>query len=524
MRRPSGTISLTISVRAASLALWRDLPPAPPQGFQQARIAADLTQLQQRVDHRDGVLAQPLAAGGQRRAHRLVHRQADGLVQVALVAVEVDSHHHLGLGRQLLRHRLLGAAEQEGADAAHQQVGAGVVAALLDGHAVTLAEILAVAQQPRHQEGELAPQLAQIVLHRRAGQAEPVPRRQRRHRAGRLAVGVLDRLRLVQHDHVPGQPFQEIDVARHHAIGGDDDVGAVDVGQLAVAVDAMQHHHPQMRGEAFRFRHPVGHEAGRHHHHAGLGQPPLMLLHRDVGQRLGGLAQPHVIGQDAGDVVGAQALHPGEAGTLVVAQLPLEARRRGHVARHLVGAQALEIAVDLRRLVAAPGDQVVDVQQGVGLGQRHLQPVAAAAPAVQHRLQHAEQPLDPFGRQGQDVAVVQHDMGAAVDDAGGRQAALLHQPGQDGQQRLALQHDEHGPDRQRDQDHAERQVHIEGYAERHAEQAGMRDRRAEIGHASPYDETAERRRNDGDAETGNERTKQKGLHHGGDFWSPPGSL
>ena len=50
-----------------------------------------------------------------------------------------------------------------------------------------------------------------------------------------------------------------------------------------------------------------------------------MLFHEQVGQHLCGLAQAHVVGQDAGQVVFAQVLQPGHAMQLVRAQLQLQA-------------------------------------------------------------------------------------------------------------------------------------------------------------------------------------------------------
>ena len=66
-------------------------------------------------------------------------------------------------------------------------------------------------------------------------------------------------------------------------------------------------------------------------------------------------------------------------------------------------------------------------------------------------------------------------------------------------------------DRERDEDDAERQVDAERDAERDTEQAGVRDRRAEVGHAPPDDEAAERRGDDAERDAGNERAHEKRL-------------
>ena len=107
-------------------------------------------------------------------AHGLVQRAADGLVEFALVRRQGDAAQDGVLRRQFGRHLGLGAAQDEGLDALHQLRAADRVVVLLDRRAEALGEAAPVAEQARHQEGELRPQLVEIVLDRRAGQAEPV--------------------------------------------------------------------------------------------------------------------------------------------------------------------------------------------------------------------------------------------------------------------------------------------------------------------------------------------------------------
>ena len=80
--------------------------------------------------------------------------------------------HHLGLGRQLCGHLLFGAAQQERPDAAGQVGHALAVTVTFDRVAVILVEALQVAQPAGHQKVEDRPQFAQVVFHRRAGQAQ----------------------------------------------------------------------------------------------------------------------------------------------------------------------------------------------------------------------------------------------------------------------------------------------------------------------------------------------------------------
>ena len=64
-------------------------------------------------------------------------------------------------------------------------------------------ELFGVAQQTRVDEIEDRPQVAQVILDRRAGQRDPRPCLQRLRRFGLPGVRILDRLRLVQNDKPP---------------------------------------------------------------------------------------------------------------------------------------------------------------------------------------------------------------------------------------------------------------------------------------------------------------------------------
>ena len=66
---------------------------------------------------------------------------------------------------------------------------------------------------PGIEELEQAPQLAEMVLDRRAAQREPVPAAQQAGRLRRLPCGVLDGLRFVEHRVVEGDVFQHRGVA-----------------------------------------------------------------------------------------------------------------------------------------------------------------------------------------------------------------------------------------------------------------------------------------------------------------------
>ena len=85
----------------------------------------------------------------------------------------------------------------------------------------------------------------------------------------------------------------------------------------AVPVLAVDDQAAQLRAEAGRFTLPVAHQADWRNDERRPGQAPGVLFHLNVHQRLQGLAQPHVVGQDAGQPMGAQKLQPAQALQLV---------------------------------------------------------------------------------------------------------------------------------------------------------------------------------------------------------------
>ncbi|MNJ61298.1 hypothetical protein D3C77_570780 [compost metagenome] len=108
-------------------------------------------------------------------------------------------------------------------------------------------------------------------------------------------------------------------------IGGQQQVVVLQLVKVLAPTDALQRQNPQVRGEARCFVLPVGDQAGGHHHHGGAGQASGVFLGEQVGEGLQGLAQAHVIGEDATDFQLAQCLHPAQAFKLVSTQCCIEA-------------------------------------------------------------------------------------------------------------------------------------------------------------------------------------------------------
>ena len=115
--------------------------------------------------------------------------------------------------------------------AARRWLEACLVAVLLDRRAVVLGELAGVAEPAGHQEMEQRPEFAEVVLQRRAGQAQAMPCRQLAGGDGGLGGGVLDVLRLVEDQQVEPLLAQLGGVAWQQGIGGQHQVVPVDAGE-----------------------------------------------------------------------------------------------------------------------------------------------------------------------------------------------------------------------------------------------------------------------------------------------------
>ena len=121
------------------------------------------------------------------------------------------------------------------------------------------------------------------------------------HRLGHLRAGVLDELRLVQDDGAEGELLQLLQVAPQQGVVGDDEVVLRDLlAQVVARGAALQHQHLQVRREAVGLAPPVVQHRGGADHQRRLGVLPVPVLEpRQPGQRLQGLAQAHVVREDA---------------------------------------------------------------------------------------------------------------------------------------------------------------------------------------------------------------------------------
>ena len=105
------------------------------------------------------------------------------------------------------------------------------------------------AEETRVEELHDRPEVAHVVLHRCAGERDPIAGRQRARGTGLLGLRVLDVLRLVEDDALPGHRVQRRDVPLEQGVAGDHHVVLecrLAQGRATAAGTAMVHHDRQI--------------------------------------------------------------------------------------------------------------------------------------------------------------------------------------------------------------------------------------------------------------------------------------
>ena len=249
------------------------------------------------------------------------------VVAAPLLGFHVAVEGLLGLLGQVLDDLLLGAAEDERPQGLGQQDAVGSRRA---GAGPPLAYFLKTVSLPS------MPGLRNSKI----DQSSPrwfsigVPLMARRCRAaeqagglGRLAVGVLDRLGLVE-DHVVELEVGQLgDIGAERAVGGDDQVVLGERLAQGVAARAGVVEHAEPGRELGGLLDPVEDQRARHDRQRrslGLaaGSPPL-----EQGQDLDRLAQTHVVGEDAAEAEPLEVIEPAQPLALIGPQLAVEAGR-----------------------------------------------------------------------------------------------------------------------------------------------------------------------------------------------------
>ena len=247
------------------------------------------------------------------------------VVDLPLLVGHLVRHLALDLVGQFFEHVLLEAAQDERRDVA-QEVGARVrIFGAYDGRFELRLEVLAALEVAGHEEVEDRPEFGQAVLDRRARESEGGIRPELFYRLCRLRRGVFDLLRLVEEDMAEMLLFVEVDVAAQHVVRRDDDVGVLESGRksrLAFRFCAGDDGSFELGRELFNLFEPVVHQRRRRDDEGG--RLSLLAVREQKGDDLQGLAESHVVGEDAAEPIGGERREPREARLLVVAQHALE--------------------------------------------------------------------------------------------------------------------------------------------------------------------------------------------------------
>ncbi len=349
----------------------------------------------------------------------------EDVVDLAVCGVEVEPDDGFLLRRQVVGDLILGAPQHDRLEPPAQDPQPLGIGAVLDRYREVLAELLRAAVQAGRDERDQRPQLHHVVLHRRTGDGELERCGQPPGGLVRLGVMILDELRLVEDRAVPGDLDERVVVDPEQRVRRDDDVRVADLlgeRRPAALLGRGDGGDAQARREPPGLGGPVADDAGRCHHQEARLRPLL----RDAGdqrQRLDGLAEAHVVGQDPAEPVVPEEAQPGETVALVAPQ------GRGEPGGGLDRAgwtrvcEPRHLPVPLRELLGdhAEAEQFVP-HGGVGMGGVHLRAVEIAQSAGLE--QQVAQAVQLRGAQIEVAAAGEHRIALAVhqvfDDRGDR--------------------------------------------------------------------------------------------------------
>jgi hypothetical protein len=182
-------------------------PVRAARQLEQPRIAAALPELEQRVEDRE-LDAGDWASAGERARGRRRRAGAQALVEIALRDAPARCARPISI-RAADRARPRACRGGAGTAAPRAQViEHGSAAWRSMGRRSTASNAATSPEHAGHHQVDLRPQLAEVVLDRRAGDAEAAARRQRGDGPAELGVGVLERLRLVEDHGAPRAPAE----------------------------------------------------------------------------------------------------------------------------------------------------------------------------------------------------------------------------------------------------------------------------------------------------------------------------
>ena len=243
--RPSATSSGSISISASSLA--RGGAAFAPRQLDQARVAADLAQLQQRIEDHDVAAVEPL--GGDRLAHFRVHRASRSRRGRAGAPRARSVHDDSVLGGSSGATSLLGAAQDERPHAA----GAGLRPARLVAFSIGVRNARAKCSSGSPSRPGIRKSNSDHSSPRWFSIGVPVSTAvaglERRGPLRELVSRVLDGLRLVEDHRVPRLGEQDVLVAQEQRVGGEHQVVRRGCRRNAVPAPARAGRAPERRAK-----------------------------------------------------------------------------------------------------------------------------------------------------------------------------------------------------------------------------------------------------------------------------------
>ena len=223
--------------------------------LEQPRVAADLAELEQRIE--DGHLTLGHALAFHIGKHLLAELARQGGVQLDLLVGHGAVGDVFHLGRQILGHFDLGAAQNERLDP-RTQVFERFAVSVANGFDDAALEGMLRAKKARHQKLEQRPQLEQVVFNGRTRKAQAHARLDGPHRTRGDRIRVFDVLRFVKDDGVEEMLFEFLQIPAQQRIGGDDELGPGHFAEHSLAPGAIDDQALEIRHKFLGFAFPVG--------------------------------------------------------------------------------------------------------------------------------------------------------------------------------------------------------------------------------------------------------------------------
>ena len=274
------------------------------------------------------------------------------LIERRLLARERTEARELDLIGQIGRDRRvdLHAAQHERRGDLAQEIRRRLVPVALDRHRELPLEGALSPEQPRVEKINDRPELGEAILDRCARQRHAPPRDELPHGLTLRGLGVLDVLRLVEHDAVERDQLQELAVAPPERIGGQQRAGLrlatfariepfVQRLQRARAPRPVVHDDVQPRIETPDLAPPIAEHTRRTHDQETRRRPPrrgrCLRQIRAQRQHLHRLAETHVVGKTRPEAELGNRHEPRESTLLVGPQIGDQRGRR----RPILGAR-----------------------------------------------------------------------------------------------------------------------------------------------------------------------------------------